>query len=58
MTKFKKQTLFRANFKKKKKKKSMGLFFIIEKFQIINIGEAVKNLSVLSKATLKPGSFP
>ena len=36
----------------------MGLFFIIEKFQIINIGEAVKNLSVLSKATLKPGSFP
>ena len=38
MTNVRSKRLFRANFKKNSK----GCYFIAEKFQIINIGEAVK----------------
>ena len=44
MAEFRKQKVLPSKFqkKKKKKKKSKDRCFIVEKFQIINIGEAVK----------------
>ena len=44
MTKFKKRKTLPRKFQKKKKK-SKGLCFIVEKFQIINTGKAVKLIS-------------
>ena len=55
MTKFRKRKTLPCKLKKKKKK-SKGFCFIVEKFQIINIGKAVKLISTF-KIELKPGGL-